>query len=317
MTKYRQYILVAILGAMLLYFGGEKLWDTLVTKPLGDLNSKIERINREIDKQHDQLARGREQAEELSVWEGQSLPSNSDRARSLYQAWLFELVKHVGLSSPSVDAGEPSDRRGLYQSLAFSLRGRGTLDQLTQFLFEFYRAGHLHQIRSLSITPMGKMGELDLSISIDTLILPGADRADRLSEAVSDRLAFDKLDDYRVIAQRNLFGAGNAADPADHTYLTAVNYVDGTAEALAEAQTGDKIVKVATAGPPGAAPTEIGSEQTGTLRLHKGDTFRVGQFQGTILEIDGDDVVLDSANQHWLLTVGENLSEAAALPAGL
>jgi len=317
MMKYRQYILVAVLAAMLLYFGGEKLWDTLVTQPLADRNSKVERIRREIEKQHDQLARGRKQAEQLAGWESRSLPSNPEMARSLYQAWLFELLKHVGLSGPSVDAGEPANRRGLYESLAFTVRCRGTLEQLTQFLFEFYRAGHLHQIRSLSITPIGKMGELDLAISIDALILPTADREDRLSEAVSDRLAFDKLDDYHVIAQRNLFGLANAADPADHTYLTAINYVDGVPEAWFSVQTGDKIARVSTAGSPGSAPPEAGKEQTGTLRLHKGETFRVGQFQGTVVEIDGDDVVLDSANQRWLLTVGENLSEASALPPGL
>jgi hypothetical protein len=316
MMKYRQYILAAVLGVLLLSFGGEKLW-LMVTKPISDGQAKIDRVNGEIEKQRQEFTRGRKEAKELKVYEAQSLPSDPEMARSLYQAWLVELVGHVGLISPSVDSGQAAGRKGLYQSIAFSARGRGTLEQLIQFLFEFYRAGHLHQIRSLSITPLGNTGQLDLSISIDALILPTADRADRLSSAVSDRLAYGSLDDYRVIVRRNLFGVGGAADPLDLTYLTAVNHVDGVAEVWFSSRTTEKLVKAGQTQTKPDSSAEAGNSQGGTLKLRRGETLRVGPFTATIVEIDEEDVIFECDGQRWLMTVGESLAEATALPPGM
>ena len=190
------------------------------------------RLRDDIAKRELDLAKFRKASRESKPGKAQSLPSDTEVARSLYQAWLVELVGSAGLSNPNVDSGEPVSRKGMYNSLSFSVRGRGTLKQLTKFLFDFYRADHLHQIQSLSLTPVPRLEELDFAISIEALSLDNAAHKDQLSDHVSDRLASEDLADYQSIVERNLFGVGGGgADEADFAYLTAIIEVNGQPEA--------------------------------------------------------------------------------------
>ena len=136
---------------------------------------------------------------------------------------------------------------------------------MTQFLFAFYQADLLHQLRSLTITPLQRAEELDLSFAIETLILePGGAAAakPRMPSAtaenvyeqfrrrtwrVSDRLAFDNLEAYRRIVRRNLFALGGGFDPTDHTYLTSITLVNGEPEVWFTNRATDEVVKLAPA----------------------------------------------------------------------
>lgn len=312
--KHRQYILAGIFALLLVYFGGEWAWQKVVRQPIEERETKAERLRREIQKRQLELKRTRKAAQELAVWQSQSLPSNPEIARSLYQAWLLELVGHVGLENPGVEVREAAGRKGSYLVIAASIRGRGTLEQVTQLLYEFYRAGHLHQMRSLILTPL-KEGRLDVAAEIEALVLPGADREDRLTTLQSDRLAGQRLEDYRMIAQRDLFGTGSLADPLEHTLLTAVSYVNGVPEAWFSVRSGERLVKLA----PGGSPSETSSLDSDapaatTVALGPGESFRVGQFTAKVLRIDEEDVILESEGRRLLLTIGESIAEAAVLP---
>jgi hypothetical protein len=294
----RKNLLLAFLGVILAFYAGEWLLNTLLSAPLDARKQKTAQLEQQLERGRDELALAREAGRELVAHGRQSLPSDSEVARSLYRGWLLELVEHVGLADRNVNSNDPVTKKGIYTALGFSVRGRGTLEQLTKFLFEFYSAGHLHQISSLGITPLQKTGELDLSITIEALALPEADRKDRLSTERSDRLApadlngtLATLDDYRSIVDRNLFAVGGGLDPTDRTYLSAVNYVDGEPEAWFTLRDTDELIK-----------------------LRKGSTLQVGQFSGKLVDIDGADVILESDDQRWLLTIGDNLTEAYALP---
>ena len=188
MNQHRQKILLGVLGLMLLYFGGEWGWRNIVQAPLDARSQKIERLESDIQKRDKALALARQDAKDLAVWEKQSLPTNPQVARSLYRAWLLQLVGKVGLANRNVEAGEPVSRRGLYESITFTVQGRGTLEQLTRFLYAFYSAGYLHQVHSLAITPLASAGQLDLSLVIEALVLPLKEEKDQLSPTPSDRL---------------------------------------------------------------------------------------------------------------------------------
>ncbi|MBC8870084.1 MAG: hypothetical protein H8E44_11740 [Planctomycetes bacterium] len=315
-AKYRQYVL---LGAMLVvgtYFGGTWLLETAVRSPLEEARSKTKRLTDDIKKREKALAKVRDASVQLATWEGQSLPGNMEVARSLYQAWLVELVNDVRLLDPSVNSSEPVGRKGLYHTLGYSVRGRGTLDQLTMFLFAFYQTDLLHQIRSLNITPLAQGSQLDLSVTIEALVLDhvaarskdsdqqtafdefrlrsGATKDKETdSPRVADRLASDKLEDYAIIAQRNIFGMGGGgiADPTDHTYLTSISIVNNQPEVWLTDRTTDKVHKV-----------------------RQGDVFEVGPLVCTIAEVYGSDVIIESDGERWLLTLGDKLTDAHALP---
>ena len=288
----REKLLAAGVGAIAVLFGGQWLYQSMYAAPLQARRDETERLREDIAKRELDLARFRKASQELKRWRTQSLPTDTEVARSLYQAWLVQLVGAAEWVNPNVDSSEPVTRKGLYDSLSFSVRGRATLEQLTRFLFAFYRADHLHQIRSLSITPAQRGDELEVALSIDALALAEADRKDRLSSRVSDRLASESLTDYRPIAQRNLFGVGGGVvDEADFAYLTAIIEVNGEPEAWFTLRASGKL-----------------------LKLRRQQSFEIGPFQGTVAEISGSDVVLACDDERWLLTVGESMMQASMLP---
>ena len=122
--------------------------------------------------------------------------------------------------------------------------------------------------------------------------MPDAERKDQLTSRTSDRLASGKLDDYRAIVERNLFGIGGGSfDEADFTYLTAITEVNGEAEAWFTLRASGEL-----------------------LKLRQGQSFQIGALHGTIAEISESDVILLCDDERWLVGLGENLVQASTLP---
>jgi hypothetical protein len=290
MTRYRKHVLTAVFALLAAYYAGPWLMQAVLRGPLASRRAQGQRFERLIAEKERELARLRQAGQQLAAWEAQSLPANPEVARSLYQAWLVELADHVGLVHPTFESGAPTVRKGAYHLFSFTVAGRGTVEQLTRFLFEFYRAGHLHQIRSLELTPAGKGGALELSFTIEALALAGLPRTDRLGTAAGASLAFDRLDDYRVIARRNLFAPGSG-DAAAHVRLTAVTSSDDEPVAWFSLDARGE-----------------------TLKLRAGEPLELDGLRAEIVAVEGADVIFERAGQRWLLTVGESLDQASALP---
>jgi hypothetical protein len=285
-------ILAIGLGAIVVIFGGNWLYQSYYVQPLEDRRAEVNRLRTDIAERDLDMARFRKANQQLKHWQTQSLPSDTELARSLYQAWLVGLVGDAQFTSPNVDSSEPVTRKDLFTSLRFSARGRGTPEQLTRFLYAFYRADHLHHIQSLSLTPIPRSDELDIALSIEALSLPDAERKDQLTTRTSEGLASEDLDDYRAIVERNLFGIGSGGlDEADFTYLTAITEVNGQTEAWFTLRASGQL-----------------------LKLRNGQTFKIGALQGTIAEISDSDVILLCDDERWLVGVGENLMQASTLP---
>jgi hypothetical protein len=290
--KKRERLLAIVVGALVLAYLGNWMFNSLLQGPLQKRREQADRLRSQIDKKLAQVRRAQQASQKLARWQQQSLPSNLEVAASLYQKWLLEQVSLSGFKTPNVDSGGAINRKGIYHVLPFSLRGRATLEQLTRFLYEFYSADHLHQISRINLTPLSKSNELDLALSIEALVLPDADRADKLSDRRSDRLASNSLADYRSIVERNLFGQGSAGiDPADYAFLTAILTVDGVPQAWFTVRTTGEILKV-----------------------QPGQSFEIGQFRGAVAAINSPDIIIDADEERWLLTLGEKLSQAVALP---
>jgi hypothetical protein len=292
MNKRRQILLLGVLGLIVAFYVGDWLFQTILDGPRKERLNRKAQLEKKLEERKADLLEAIRAGKELESWEARSLPSDPEIAVSLYRSWLTELVSYARFDDAYVDAGSPMDRRGLYRTIDFSIRANGTLEQLTTFLFEFYNAGHLHQIRSINITPLPARDELDLAISIETLLVPTADRTNELTTVTVDRLAFDSLSDYQLINQRNLFGfSSRGIHPTDQTFLTAVVQVDGQPQAWFSDRTTDSV-----------------------YRLTQGDELAVGQFHGNVQEIDSHDVILESDGERWLMSVGESLAQAVALP---
>ena len=221
-TKRNRWLLAA-LAIVVLFFLGETGYRKLFEEP----NQRNERLKEQLDKKIStakrDLAKAKKVTQQLEQLEQKSLPWDAEMARSRYQDWLLQLAKDAKLVGTSVDSGDPvsvteSSRRSkksieIYKRFSFSIRGRGDLRQITKFLYEFYRAGHLHKIRSMSLNPIGQSQDVDFSASIEAIALPNADREAELTSLVSNDLALQNVRDYQLISQRNFFGRGGTQSP--------------------------------------------------------------------------------------------------------
>jgi len=300
----RKQLLLAALGLILVFYGGDWVLTNWIDKPKKQRQVQLNALQGEIKKYDQFIARAAQDSAWLRYWNSQSLPSNSEIARSLYQTWLLEVADYAKLARRTVNSTEPL-RRGAYYSINFTLQGIGSLKQVTEFLYEFYNAGHLHKITSISLTPVGQSGTFSLSLVIETLILPGADRRDRLSDVRAYRLASASLADYDVIAERNIFavGGGGGADPTNHTFLTAVNYVNGEPQAWFTQKTDGSVMKLQS----GDTLVQTADRIRKLCRL---DDLRSARFDGvrspvgTVGEIESGAVLVAADGKFWLPSLG-------------
>ena len=203
------YGAVIVIGALYVSdIGYRKLYQ----EPMADAERQVTALRDRLNKQKVANAKAKRVGDQVERLQQIALPRDLELARSSYQAWLLQLVHDCELGGPRVDSGDPSSltyrRELLYNRFVFTVRGQGNLRQITQLLHGFYLAGHLHKIQSLSLTPNNLSDQLDVSMTIEALSLPGADRESDLTARTSDRLASADLSAYRSIANRNLFQVG-------------------------------------------------------------------------------------------------------------
>ena len=303
----RERILAAVTGTLMLLFVGKFLFSA-VSGRLDSLQARRDALVAEVQKKKARVARGRRATARISDWQRRSLPVDREMARSLYQNWLLGLVDKVKLHHARVESGEARSRRDIYWRLSFTIRGQGSLEQLTQLLWDFYSAGHLQQIRRLSIKPIEDSSKLDLSLSIEALSLPGADNRDKLSAERPSQPLPGKLADYREsIVGRNLFGSYVPPPPPpppvstkpkappppppsfDHTkyaVVTAILAVGGRRQVWIKTRTTDE-----------------------QFELFQGDTFKVGSVECKVARIGPRDVEIEIDGRRRRVGLGGNLHD--------
>ena len=167
----REKILAAVAGVVVLLLAGYLLLG--VGGPsLGRLRADRDRLADETQKKRARIAAARRATADLAEWNRRSLPADPANARSLYQNWLRELADQAGLHQLSIESSEGQSQRNVYKFFSFTVRGRAGLGSLTQFLYEFYSVGHLHQIRRLDIKSIEGASDLDVTMTVEALSRP-------------------------------------------------------------------------------------------------------------------------------------------------
>jgi hypothetical protein len=304
-TKRNRWLLAAMGFVALLYFG-DLGYRKLYEEPQAANERLKEQLDERLKKAKLDLAKSKKVTEQLESLENRSLPWDAEMARDRYQKWLLQTAKDAKLVNTNVDSSNPipktrTDRKTrrtyeMFKRFTFSLNARGDLGQVTQFLYSFYRGGHLHKIRSMSLNPVGSEGQLNLSLSVEALALPFADREAELTSLVSEELAMDNVRDYYLISRRNVFGRGGANSAWKQIELTAVTSdVQGVAEAW----------------------FAVGSnKRTEIVRL--GDSLSLTSLDLRVVQLDETKATATVAldGDLYLLSIGKNLAEASLLPAG-
>jgi hypothetical protein len=251
----------------------------------------------DVKKFRTKLAKIKRDSDRRKELEKRSLPKDESKAETLYQEWLVTLANK--LQSNNVATRDVRTRSKGYTALGFRVTGEGSLEQITQVLFDFYSTNHLHQITTLSIDPQEKTGNLKLDMNIDALILPGVKRTDSLTTEPGDNLVLEGFDKYKsAIAGRNLFAEYKPPaeprtpelpkpdfDKAKLAVLTTIVEVDGKPQAWFV----DRGV----------------SKQT---ELYEGDEFDVAGVKGKVKRIDFDRGYVELEIDGKPVTVRQNKS---------
>ncbi|MGC3967662.1 MAG: hypothetical protein QM775_09905 [Pirellulales bacterium] len=248
----------------------------------------------------------------LSDWEQQSLPRNREVARSLYQNWLVAELNKARLSQVTVDAGRGTQLRDVFTKQPFTVRARGRLESVSRFLTAFYKADHLQQIRDLALQPLADGSELQVTMTIEALVLNDAARLNALHDGVNPTWNQQSSDAaVKTIVERNLFAAyvpppppppppresspppppPPAFDPAKFTFLTSIISVDDQPQAWLNVRPTNQL-----------------------LRLFEGDSISVGRFEGKLVRIGDREIEIEAAGKRRVVAIGKSLEQGVELP---
>lgn len=299
-TQRNRWLLVALGVIALLYFG-DLGYRKLYEEPIAKYDRAKTQLNKKLQDAKLQLTEAKEVSRNLEMLEKRSLPADSKLAVERYRDWLLQLTQQAKLINTSVDAGTPSNvtrtLRGskrpipLYRQFSFSVRGRGDLGQVTRFLYNFYSAGHLQKIRSLTLNPVAYGQLIDMTASIEALSLPSTENNAELSSLPSNNLAFDNLQQYQLISRRNLFGRGGAHWAWRQIQLNSITSdVQGVGEAWFSV-----------------------SSEAGTQIISVGQSLSVGSVELKLLKVDDRTAEVEIDGQRFRLTIGQTLADALAM----
>jgi hypothetical protein len=304
----RERILAAAVGVTALLAILILAWQYVFTggESLSALQARFTALDAKVNKKKEYLAAAKRAAVKLDDWIRRSLPSNVEKGRSLYQTWLRETVNKAGFSETKIDALTGQSRRGVFEELRYSIKAQASLQQLTQFLFDFYRAGHLHKISILSITPVDKSKDFTVNVTVEALALNDADRTDRLTKEQGKRLQKQSFDDYKkTIVDRNVFTAYVDPKPKEterrppreeikpqppkfehleFTKLTAIVEIDGQPQAWIETKTTGK-----------------------SYKARVGEDLDIASAKIKVLRIGTRDIELQIGDEKRTITLGQNL----------
>jgi len=145
----------------------------------------------------------------------------------------------------------------------------------------------------MTLNPMGGTGQFDISLGIETLLLPGRKGHDLNSEP-STLLASADFKDYAAIAKDNIFGIGiDSADPMQHTMISGITFSNGKPQVWITEQLINKV-------------TQVGA----------GGDFDTVAISGRIVEVHDQEVIIETSGERLLFPIGQPFSAAKLIAAG-
>ncbi len=298
----REKILAAAVAALVALWGASQGWEKYQTAHERNLATQ-RNVAQELSTARTATLRGRRALQKLHQWRRQSLPSDPDIAKSLYQDWLQQQLTAAGLQVKELNIRSPRTSSTSYQQFSFVIKATGKLEQLTDFLYRFYQARHLHRISQADLAPTEDRQMLKISLTVDALSLADSKREKRLAEGIREEFqqSFDELRDS--IVGRNLFATYQPAKSSP-----SENEKDDQEAAQAKFSS-------INYGQEGWLMS-VRMEKSGQVfYFRQGDTIDIGKFKGTIEQLDGirRRAIVSSETGHVQVRLGQTLAEAEPL----
>ncbi|MFZ5832623.1 MAG: hypothetical protein ACOY3P_21250 [Planctomycetota bacterium] len=323
-VKNRERILALVAGCMLLGLVSVFVLSGGSGMSMEALKNRREALSAEIAKHQAKVRGSASAARKMQEWEKRSLPTKPDAARTGYQNWLGGVIEKHRFRDPSINSGIGQRLRGkqgdIYTVYPFSVDARGSLEQLVEFLHDFYSAGHLHHIKQIGITPPTnpKQRDLQFSFSIEAMALPTADRDSDLTKLPGEQLKRDKLEEYRAVLLRRQMESDRFADTAGlfAGYQPPARPEPPRIERPRppEFDHAKFALVVGITEVAGASEVWIHVQTTGqNFKLSEGEPFQIGSTKGKVLKISGRDVELEFGGKRLLVPTGASLREGLEL----
>jgi hypothetical protein len=296
----REKFLVGAVGLLVILWGGTVGWGRYQAALTSNQNQQSS-AEQQLSEAHTASERGLQAQRMLRGWRRQSLPTNLDIAKSLYQDWLRKQLIEAGLTVRELTESTSRSAQKHFSQVTFVVNAQGTLDELTEFLYRFYQSDHLHRISAATLTPTTTRRALTVSLTIDALSLPDSPRSDQLAEGSSD-LFSESLDEIRQeIVSRNVFVAYGVAEPSEQQVAESP---DEAAKAFITSLTEGE----------GGWQMAVRMSDSGKVSYFRvGDEIQIGRFTGRVEAIDGRRVIVSQEEKRVQIFGGKNLGQAVVL----
>lgn len=140
-----------------------------------------------------------------------SVSSDSERARSDYQSWLFDVVEEHDIQDAKVSGERTTPVGDLYQQMTFLLTGRAGAAELIGLIHEIQAKDFLHRIREMDIKPSKTEEGFVIGLTIDVASLNSAPVDAVPPTTIAWRVDADATAYIDAILNRNLFEPPNKA----------------------------------------------------------------------------------------------------------
>lgn len=143
-------LFLGIVFAILVVIPG--IWK-FMSQPIKTEQTRLDLAEKRFDAEQLRYDSARLKIQKMAQYKARSLSSNASQGAGAYQQWLTDLAEmHFTGKRPKVDPERiTAARDNSSVTVRLKVSGEGTLEQLRNFLYRYYRANVLHQIVSLSI----------------------------------------------------------------------------------------------------------------------------------------------------------------------
>ncbi len=205
----REKVLSIGVGLALTVAGASYAWSS-IQKGFRLKQARVDQLQSDITKRDTAITDGLMDRNKLTALTPMSLPSNSEQAVADYNEWIIDWLEKAKLSSPKhiVVGGTPET--GVGRRFKFQVSGRGTIENLTRLLYDYYQKNYLHRISLLKVALVPREAyQLDITLVSEVLALDVASKTQPVPTGISHRIKKSLAEYSDEIVGRNLFSPAN------------------------------------------------------------------------------------------------------------
>lgn len=306
----RERILAGSVLALVAVWGGNKAY-TRFRSAIDARRAQVRDAQTRLADANLVLAKGRSAMQQMSKLQDRSLPSDREKALSLYKAWLLTKAKNSGLTVNDIKLAARTRTSTEYKAIGYQIEATGTLSSVVSMLYEFYHSPMLHQINRLRLVRPVGAPQLQVSLEVEALCLPLATSTNDLPEGDSKRLKLASAAEYqKVLGERDIASVYVPPRPP------APPTPSSTAAAPPKFDESEMARFTGTVGNGTGLQAWIYVLTTGeVLHLAAGDSLKIGTLDGKIESIEARSLVFKTGDKRYLVRVGEFLLKGQEMDA--